>query len=840
MAILTWFVWLFYWMTSLLSMVIFVECSDGSLTSSAIGGASFAAAAIASSSADGWITSVTGEFDFNTSAVVGGSVQLPCNITSPTEDDRTHLVLWYKQESGNPIYTLDLRDNKSQLPAVLPSDDIRRRVTFFPKVGSPYLLVKDVRAEDQGLYRCRVDFRKARSRNSLVHLNVIVPPKVPSILGKKGLDLESRIGPYNEGSSLFLSCEVVGGHPPPQVTWWRDGKLLDDSYEVTSLAIVRNDLMVQSLTRNDFQAVYTCKATNNNMTQPVSSSVTVDMNLKPLDVVISDKQQELMANKQYRLICRSSGSRPPPVFAWWKDEKRLKTPQESMSEDKNVTTSILNFTPTSADHEKTISCRAENPVIPGSNIQDSWQLSVYYAPIVNLKPGESVNLNNIREGDDVYLECNIKAHPSSLRVDWKFQGKPLLNNVTSGVITSNQSLVLQKMRRNHSGLYSCAATNAEGEGESKEIRLQVKHVPVCSPNLKTVYRVARDETVRIPCEVESFPRNVKFSWKTNRSAEHGDDLHYQLPSEEMTSIMSFTPKTAKDFGKFYCWAENEVGQQKMPCIFTVEPAGPPDPVNNCTVINQTQTVISVSCKSGYDGGLPQTFICDVIDAANKENKRSLTSGIPSCLIDDLHPGVNYIISIYASNHKGRSQELSLTTETLKYNSPDHSVSDKFTTILGVIIGIVIALVFIAVTILLVMKVKTSGHSNMKHAQPAEHSDRCSVPLRKDVDDCLENEEKSPDIICNTNEQEFPNVKVRCLEKWAYGSESPCENCLRHQRLSTFTGGHHIHGCGENVNTSAGCSYPMRKIQPVSHIPTTTAGPFNQTFHIGSNIMDSHR
>ena len=39
------------------------------------------------------------------SAVQGSSVELPCNITAPIYGDKVRLVLWYKNESFNPIYT---------------------------------------------------------------------------------------------------------------------------------------------------------------------------------------------------------------------------------------------------------------------------------------------------------------------------------------------------------------------------------------------------------------------------------------------------------------------------------------------------------------------------------------------------------------------------------------------------------------------------------------------------------------------------------------------------------------------------------------------------------------
>ena len=41
--------------------------------------------------------------------VEGGQVDLPCDIRSPTPGDSVYLVLWYRKDSGTPIYSYDSR-----------------------------------------------------------------------------------------------------------------------------------------------------------------------------------------------------------------------------------------------------------------------------------------------------------------------------------------------------------------------------------------------------------------------------------------------------------------------------------------------------------------------------------------------------------------------------------------------------------------------------------------------------------------------------------------------------------------------------------------------------------
>jgi len=148
------------------------------------------------------------------------------------------------------------------------------------------------------------------------------------------------------------------------------------------------------------------------------------------------------------------------------------------------------------------------------------------------------------------------------------------------------------------------------------------------------------------------------------------------------SVASYTPKSEIDYGTLSCWASNEVGDQKRPCIFHVIPAGPPDPVSGCQVKNKTFTSLSLECSAGYDGGLKQYFVAilcpyttftEVLDSQESSSnlvnleklncEREIASqrnfNGPAFTFDHLPHGSPFSLAIFAQNIKVRkeSQEI---------------------------------------------------------------------------------------------------------------------------------------------------------------------------------------
>ena len=98
----------------------------------------------------------------------------------------------------------------------------------------------------------------------------------------------------------------------------------------------------------------------------------------PTDVSITTLGQPLSAGTTYVLSCETAGSRPEPVMTWWLASNLMKEDAMQVVEKvKGVTKSTIYFTPSTADHGKVLACRAENPQMINSGIEDTWSLTVY-------------------------------------------------------------------------------------------------------------------------------------------------------------------------------------------------------------------------------------------------------------------------------------------------------------------------------------------------------------------------------------------------------------------------------------------------------------------------------
>ncbi|KAH9522415.1 hypothetical protein DERF_005989 [Dermatophagoides farinae] len=370
--------------------------------------------------------------------LIGEPISLPCNITPPTSDDDVSLILWYRDDQSTPIYTVDARGIGNSLKtakhfhdmAILGDDD---RVTFNITYPISYLRFIRTIATDTAEYRCRVDFRRDRTINRVMQLNVIVPANKLSIYDTGNNYINDIAGPFNEDIPLNLTCLSEGGYPLPKVRWWKGEQMIGnhsitvnnvDGNKATSI-MVKNVIKFDKVLREHLMMPLTCESTNTNLTVPVTKTILIDLNLKPIEVKIVRPLHNMTVGQKIELVCQSSGSRPPAKIEWRKDGKLMEHFSETTSDDGSVTTNYLAFIPTIDDNGRQLSCVAKNPQFKRFELEDRIELNIQYAPILSLLLGANAKQQEIVEDSSVYFDCNIQANPPVKEFGWLFNGEEL-------------------------------------------------------------------------------------------------------------------------------------------------------------------------------------------------------------------------------------------------------------------------------------------------------------------------------------------------------------------------------------------------------------------------------
>ncbi|XP_054160981.1 nephrin-like [Oppia nitens] len=536
------------------------------------------------------------------------------------------------------------------------------------------------------------------------------------------------------------------------------------STTTTSISRVKNELLIEDIRRNQLNSIYSCNAINNNifnnnnnisqqqtslpaLSSPSSLStlsafVTFDIYVKPTDVKIISIRRPLSSGKKFELICRSYGSRPPAQLTWLKDNRLLSKTRETFSDEGNVTTSVLEFTPSAEDHGSYLNCRAENLRLANSSIQDQWLLSIFFQPKVNLTMKTNSPNGLVVEGSQLSMECLISANPSVVEVKWLFNGTPLKQDIQKDLYIRNASLEIRSVSREDEGLYQCSASNLEGKSDSNDIRLRIHFAPICKQNRwNNSIGAAIGDTIELVCMVEASPASVTFDWTVNRLAidnnnhnNNNDDNHMQKHSDQhLTSRLLYTVNNRDSYGIIECTAKNIVGRQRQACHFNIIAAGPPESVIDCRVSNITEASFLVECLAGYDGGLNQTYHLDIYDDSElKRLVKKLSNKLkPIFLVEGLRSGHIFFMNIYSVNSRGKSTDQTITSNTLTSLSSLSSDAKQqeewqpfymdLNPLLGATVVLVLATILVAFILVLICKINRRRHRRHRNRERHKNS-----------------------------------------------------------------------------------------------------------------------
>ncbi|CAG9105454.1 unnamed protein product [Plutella xylostella] len=540
--------------------------------------------------------------------------------------------------------------------------------------SSAHLAIEKVAAQDEGLYRCRIDYIDSPTRNYKVNLTVIVPPESPRIYDSEGREiLGGGAGPFREGQGLLLSCQASGGKPLPDVSWYRGEERLAHTREGSVC-----QLHIQELTRELDGVKLQCRV-QPPLLQPTVRNVNVKLFLKPQFVRVTGLGRT-RAGHERSFVCTTRGSKPAPNIDWFINSQLIDSTLSQVEVDGEVTRSVLAWRVRREDGGRGLVCRVSNPWFPAYTLEDSVMLEVMYPPVAQLSLVEPREARLLREDENAQLLCSADAVPPAANFSFYKEEHEIHDDPIGGISVSGRSLWLRGLRRHHSARYRCRAANAEGSALSEPLTLNVLSRPECSAgSVVQQLAAAPGGVVRARCSVTAPAARdagpLRFFWTYNGTRDV-----LPIPASNVTmmgassTVVHGLPATADgDLGWLACWAANDVGNQREPCLFRIMPAALPEPPSNCELAENS---LVVRCEPGHDGGLPQQFLLEVLEVrrpqeAPEDNEistmndqgiigRGLTEAVyrarndaPQFSLDALSPG-KYTLLVYAETPRGRS------------------------------------------------------------------------------------------------------------------------------------------------------------------------------------------
>ncbi|XP_037084617.1 roundabout homolog 2-like, partial [Pollicipes pollicipes] len=333
----------------------------------------------------------------------------PVTLNCKAEGDPSPRVSWFKD--GRPLAA-----------AAGPQ-------RFFLHGSSLYFVevTQNRKEDDAGTYWCeaRNKHGTARSRNATLEVAVLRD--------------EFRAAPRDvqvaQTETARLVCEPPRGHPPPEVTWRRNGEPLDVAGS-RRLRIAAGGHLVVTDARHHDEGAYTCVARNlagERRSRPARLTVHVKpFFLRPPSDVTS------AVSRRVELACQVSGD-PQPQIVWRRVGAELPVGRVHVTDDKSLRIDDVRLT-----DEGEYVCRAENAV---GSVTGSARLSVTAPPVITSRG--TITESDVSE--PVALDCRAEGRPPPL-VYWLKEGRaePLAPGARH-TLGANGSLVLTRPRPGDQG-----------------------------------------------------------------------------------------------------------------------------------------------------------------------------------------------------------------------------------------------------------------------------------------------------------------------------------------------------------------------------------------------------
>lgn len=185
----------------------------------------------------------------------------------------------------------------------------------------------------------------------------------------------------------------------------------------------------------------------------------------------------------------------------------------------------------------------------------------------------STSQQTVKEGETVTLKCIVNAEPPA-NIVWYYinPSKPGIQHQLTSSSEMGETITIEKISRDQSGIYHCQAFNGIPPVSSKNFTINVAFPPTVSTEVERISQYQGRDTV-IDCKIKAFPQEIAV-WRKG-SMEIKEDIPWKLlptlyKNSDMEYILNLQVFSLEpsDFGLYTCEAFNQYGNSSTSVLIT--------------------------------------------------------------------------------------------------------------------------------------------------------------------------------------------------------------------------------------------------------------------------------
>ncbi|XP_078083679.1 hemicentin-1-like [Mustelus asterias] len=468
------------------------------------------------------------------------------------------------------------------------------------------LQIHTVQVSDAAGFMCLAE-NPAGTTEKLFSLHVQVPPIV--------------LGPTPENVSvvtnnpIWLTCESRA-EPAPDVTWYKDGRLLQSSADAIILPGGHILHIPRAMTQHNGK--YVCVATN--AVGRDEKDIYLYVYAAPTIRHHGDSYSEISTicvGEMATFKCESEAV-PAPTVVWYKNDHQLALVNGARTLSNGQILQIQDAQVTDSGHYM---CKVTNLA---GHTKRTFKLRVHAPPTFE-EPSEEVIIQTA--GSALVLSCHALGVPPPT-ITWLKDGERIesRNSRNWHILSGGSRLQTIQLQVFHAGNYTCLARNSEGEVR-KHYSLIVQVSPsILGSNVPSEYDAVVNEDINLECVTTGEPQPILKWLRDGQPLETLGKANFNLSSDG--SSLGIKGLLPSDTGRYTCVARNPAGEETK--VFILNVLVPPN-ISRIPSLPEVLTavpnaMVTLECRAAGTPPPQLTWLKDGLPLAISSHVRLLSAG----------------------------------------------------------------------------------------------------------------------------------------------------------------------------------------------------------------------